>query len=261
MAKVQGRFETIKTVAVAVALAVIFRSFLYEPFHIPSGSMKDTLLVGDFIFVSKYTYGYSRYSFPLGLPIMEGRKGGVREPERGDIIVFRLPRNPHIDYIKRLIGLPGDQIQVKNGQLFLNGKAIPKERVEDFVEHDPNNPERIHHMPKYRETLPNGVSYYVLDDYDNPEADDTRVYTVPNGHYFFMGDNRDNSIDSRFQEDVGYVPAENIVGPAQVVAISVEAGESLLAFWKWGSTLRFDRFGTMLNPQMNEPKQKSSAKP
>jgi signal peptidase I len=260
VAKVQGRFETIKTVAVAIALAVLFRSFLYEPFHIPSGSMKDTLLVGDFIFVSKYSYGYSRYSFPLGLPLFEGRIGGNREPERGDIIVFRLPRNPHIDYIKRLIGMPGDTIQMKKGTLYLNGKAIPKERVEDFVEHQPGNVNRIRHVPKFRETLPNGVSYFVLDEYDDYDADDTDVYTVPEGHYFFMGDNRDNSIDSRFLDDVGYVPMENIVGPARIVAISVEEGESLLAFWKWGESLRTDRFGIWLNQHWDEQENAANAK-
>lgn len=247
MAQEQGRFETIKTIAVAVALAVIFRSFLFEPFHIPSGSMKDTLLVGDFIFVSKYSYGYSRYSFPLGLPLFEGRVGGNREPERGDIVVFRLPREPHIDYIKRLIGMPGDTIQMKNGVLHINGQAVPKVREADFIEHQPGHVNRIRHVPKYRETLPNGVSYYVLDSEADNIVDDTGVYTVPEGHYFFMGDNRDNSIDSRFTDDVGYVPAENLVGPARVIAISVEEGESLLAFWKWGSSLRFERFGTWLN--------------
>ena len=255
MAKVQGRFETIKTVAVAIALAVIFRSFFYEPFHIPSGSMKDTLLVGDFIFVSKYSYGYSRYSFPLGLPLLEGRVGGNREPQRGDIIVFRLPRNPHIDYIKRLIGLPGDTVQVKNGVVYLNGKKIPKERVEDYVEHQPGNVNYIRHVPKFRETLPNGVSYFVLDSFNNPQADNTEVYTVPEGRYFFMGDNRDNSIDSRFLDDVGYVPKENLIGPARVIALSVEEGESLLAFWKWGESLRFERFGTWLNEHMGDDEQ------
>lgn len=255
MANVQSRFETIKTVAIAIALAVIFRSFCYEPFHIPSGSMKDTLLVGDFIFVSKYSYGYSRYSFPLGLPLIEGRVGGTEEPERGDVIVFRLPRSPHVDYIKRLIGMPGDTVQMKNGVLFLNGQEIPKVRVADFVEHQPGNIHRIRHVPKFRETLPNGVSYYVLDDYDNPEADNTELFTVPEGHYFFMGDNRDNSIDSRFVDDVGYVPVENLVGPARVIALSVEEGESLLAFWKWGKTLRFDRFGTWLNGQGDDSEQ------
>lgn len=252
MAKVQGRFETIKTVAVAVALAVIFRSFLFEPFHIPSGSMKDSLLVGDFIFVSKYSYGYSRYSMPLGLPLFEGRIGGNREPERGDVIVFRLPRSPSIDYIKRLIGLPGDTVQMKGGVLFLNGKAVPKERVEDFVEHNPANEKQVRYVPKYRETLPSGRSYYVLDEREGYEVDDTQVFTVPAGHYFFMGDNRDNSIDSRYGDDVGFVPHQNLVGPARVIAISVEENESLLTFWKWGKTLRLNRFGTWLNPQMAE---------
>lgn len=249
MAKTQGRYETVKTVAVAVALAVIFRSFLFEPFHIPSGSMKDTLLIGDFIFVSKYSYGYSRYSLPLGLPIMEGRKFMQREPERGDIIVFRLPRSPHVDYIKRLIGLPGDTVEMRNGVLYLNGQAIPKERVEDYVDHEPGNPARIRHIAKYRETLPGGVNYFVLDDVAYGEADNAGPFTVPEGHYFFMGDNRDNSIDSRYQRQVGFVPEENLIGPARVIALSVEEGESLLAFWKWGSSIRTDRFWRRLTAQ------------
>lgn len=248
-AKVQGRYETIKTVAVAVALAVIFRSFLYEPFHIPSGSMKDTLLVGDFIFVSKYSYGYSRYSFPLGLPLFEGRKFAPAEPQRGDIIVFRLPSNPHIDYIKRLIGLPGDRIQMKRGVLHINGQPVPKERIEDYVEVVGGDFQRVRHIAKYRETLPNGVSYNVLDDYPNGEVDSTAEYTVPEGHYFFMGDNRDHSIDSRYPEGVGFVPAENIVGRADVIALSVEEDKSLLAFWNWGSSLRAERFWQRLHPQ------------
>lgn len=240
--KVQGRFETIKTVAIAVALAVIFRSFLYEPFHIPSGSMKDTLLVGDFIFVSKYSYGYSRYSFPLGLPLFEGRKLASGEPQRGDIIVFRLPSSPHIDYIKRLIGLPGDRIQMKDGVLHLNGNPVPKARVGDFVETRGGEVQRVRHVPKFRETLPEGTSYYVLDDIANGAVDNTPVYTVPEGHYFFLGDNRDHSIDSRYPEGVGFVPAENIVGRADIIVLSVKEGESLLAFWKWGSSLRGGRF-------------------
>lgn len=252
MAQVQGRFETIKTVAVAVALAVIFRSFLYEPFHIPSGSMKETLLVGDFIFVSKYSYGYSRYSFPLGLPVFEGRKLQANEPQRGDIIVFRLPSNPHIDYIKRLIGLPGDRIQMKRGTLYINGNAVPKERVSDFMEVRDGEVQRVRHVPRFRETLPNGVEYYVLDDFPNSEVDTTSVYTVPEGHYFFMGDNRDHSIDSRYPEGVGFVPAENIVGRADVIVLSVGEGESLLAFWNWGSSLRLDRFWQWLHPERED---------
>lgn len=254
MAKTQGRYETVKTVAVAVALAVIFRSFLFEPFHIPSGSMKDTLLVGDFIFVSKYSYGYSRYSLPLGLPIMEGRKLMRQQPERGDIIVFRLPRSPHVDYIKRLIGLPGDTVEMKGGVLHLNGQAISKERVEDYVDHEPGNPTRIRHIAKYRETLPGGVSYFVLDDVAYGEVDNAGPFTVPEGHYFFMGDNRDNSVDSRYQRQVGFVPEENLIGPARVIALSVREGESLLAFWKWGSSIRTDRFWRKLAPQQDGEK-------
>lgn len=245
----------------AIALAVIFRSFLYEPFHIPSGSMKDTLLVGDFIFVSKYSYGYSRYSFPLGMPLFEGRKFAQSEPQRGDIIVFRLPSNPHIDYIKRLIGLPGDRVQMKRGVLYLNGQAVPKERIEDYMEVRDNDVRRVRYVPRYRETLPNGVTYHVLDDYVNGEVDNTAEYTVPEGHYFFMGDNRDHSIDSRYPEGVGFVPVENIVGRADVIALSVEEGRSLLAFWNWGSSLRTERFWHWLHPQGEEAPTEVAANP
>lgn len=248
MAKVQGRFETVKTLVMAVGLAVIFRSFLFEPFHIPSGSMKDTLLVGDFIFVSKYSYGYSRYSFPLGLPLFDGRVMETSRPERGDVIVFRLPSNPRIDYIKRLIGLPGDKIQVKGGVLYINGAEVPRTRVKDFIESDPAG-SRMWHVDKYRETLPNGVRYHVLDATENGEVDDTVEYTVPEGHYFFMGDNRDHSIDSRYLGRVGFVPEENIVGKARVIALSVKEGKSLLQFWAWPSVLRTDRFWQSLAPE------------
>lgn len=241
--------ETFKTLFFAIALALLIRSLLFEPFHIPSGSMKDTLLVGDFIFVSKSSYGYSRYSFPLGLPFFEGRIFDGDTPRRGDIIVFRLPENPRIDYIKRLIGLPGDRIQVRDGILFLNGEEILRERVADYVETDLSGL-RVRHIPKYRETLPNGVSYFVLDDTKGGEVDDTMEYVVPEGHYFFMGDNRDHSVDSRYLDRVGYVPAENLVGRAQVIVLSVEEGESLLKFWKWDESLREGRFWVDLtNPE------------
>lgn len=240
----QGKHETFKTLAVAISLAVIFRSFFFEPFHIPSGSMKDTLLIGDFIFVSKSSYGYSRYSFPLGLPLFEGRKLEFSQPQRGDIIVFRPPSMPRIDYIKRLIGLPGDTIQVRGGVLYINGEEVKRERVEDYIEQMPEGfaSMRVHHVPKYRETLPNGVSYYVLDDTPVGEVDNTGVYTVPEGHYFFMGDNRDHSVDSRYLDKVGYVPAENLVGRANVIVVSVKEDKSILAFWDWPDTFRSGRF-------------------
>lgn len=247
MAKTQGKYENIKTILIAVSLAIIFRSFLFEPFHIPSGSMKDTLQIGDFIFVSKYSYGYSRYSFPLGLPIFEGRKLAFEEPKRGDIIVFRPPYNTRIDYIKRLIGLPGDTIQVRGGMLYINNEPVKLERMSDYMETENKQDEQTtRHMRRYNETLPNGVVHSVLDDFPNGEVDDTEIYRVPEGHYFFMGDNRDHSVDSRYLDKVGFVPAENLVGRAEVVVASVEEGKSLLAFWDWPSSFRPGRFWKIL---------------
>lgn len=248
-----GRFETLKTVIVAASLAIVIRSFLFEPFHIPSGSMKNTLEIGDFIFVNKYSYGYSRYSFPLGLPIFEGRKLEFGQPKRGDIIVFRPPGTPHIDYIKRLIGLPGDRIQVTNGVLHINGKAVKLERLDDYMDTETDN-EKVttKHIPQFRETLPNGVSHSVLDDFPHGEVDNTQEYTVPAGHYFFMGDNRDHSVDSRYPDVVGFVPAENLVGRATLLAFSVKEGESALHFWKWPSVFRSGRFFHWLTNDVNE---------
>lgn len=236
--------ETIKTVVSAIAIAVVFRSFLFEPFHIPSGSMKDTLLLGDYIFVAKYEYGYSRYSFPLGLPLFKGRVFETSQPERGDVIVFRQPKDTSKDYIKRLIGLPGDKVQVKSGVLYLNGKAVPKVYAGEFMDgyyRDQRTP-IAYHVARFKETLPNGVSYYVLDDTRTGDVDNTPEYTVPEGHYFFMGDNRDHSVDSRYMDAVGFVPKENIIGHARVVALSVKPEYSLLSVWNWGKSIRTERF-------------------
>ncbi len=210
--------ETIRTVIMAVLLAFVFRSFAYELFHIPSGSMKANLLIGDYLFVSKYSYGYSRYSFPGGLSIFEGRMGGAA-PKRGDVIVFRKPSDPGVDYIKRLIGLPGDRIQMKHGVLYINETAIPKKRIEDFKEYDEASRTYLS-IPRYEETLPEGKVIEVLDQEDEGFLDNTPVYEVPEGHYFMMGDNRDNSADSRVLDAVGYVPAENLVGRADLILFS-----------------------------------------
>ena len=225
--------EFFQTIGIAVLLALVFRSFLYEPFHIPSSSMKDGLLIGDYIFVSKFSYGYSRYSFPFGIVPIEGRAFG-ESPKRGDVLVFRLPRQPSIDYIKRVIGLPGDKIQVVDGVLYINNEPVPKEADGEFKDFE-NGKEKT--IPRFTETLPEGKKYNVLDETRFGAVDNTTVYEVPAGHYFMMGDNRDNSTDSRYQSQVGFVPYENIVGRAEIIVLSF--GDDLL-------DLRWDRFFTLI---------------
>lgn len=215
-----SNFETIKTVIYAVLLALLFRSFLFEPFHIPSGSMKANLLIGDYLFVSKYKYGYSRYSFPFGLPLFDGRILSDHRPERGDVVVFRRPGDERVDFIKRVIGLPGDKIQVKSGIVFINDEAVPKTKVDDFRFYDDYLRSYIT-IPQYEETLPNGKKYHVLDETQYGPVDNTEIFNVPDGHYFMMGDNRDNSTDSRF-DDVGFVPEVNLVGKAEIVMFSLD---------------------------------------
>ena len=256
-AKQDGWMETVKTVFWALVIAGLFRTLFFQPFWIPSGSMKETLLIGDFLFVNKMAYGYSRYSCPFALCPISGRIL-ASEPERGDIIVFRHPVSG-ADYIKRLIGLPGDRIQLRNGILFINDIEVPQVADGQFAE--VNAPQGSAGQPprcengrpaagtdclKSRaiETLPNGVSYPVLNIEDNGRGDNTPVFTVPAGQYFFMGDNRDNSLDSRFtqtENGVGFVPFENLIGRADRVMFS-SAGSSMLAFWTW----RSDRFFTRL---------------
>lgn len=248
-----GIVETIKTVVYALLIAAVFRTLFFQPFWIPSGSMKDTLLIGDFLFVNKMAYGYSRYSCPFAMCPISGRLFGS-EPERGDVVVFRHPVSG-ADFIKRLIGLPGDTVQLRGGVLFLNGQEVPQTPNGTFTEtYEPQGPmgslPRCSNAPvgqggvceseRLTETLPNGVAHDVLNIDPNGFADNTDVYTVPAGHYFFMGDNRDNSEDSRFSQavgGVGMVPAEFLVGRADRIMFS-SAGRSLLYFWTW----RADRF-------------------
>ena len=245
--KEESWLETVKTVVYALLIALVIRTLLFQPFNIPSSSMENTLLVGDYLFVEKFAYGYSRYSLPYGniFPSV-GRILG-RQPTRGDVIVFKMPNKDSPDYgedfIKRVIGLPGDHIQVLNGQVFLNGKAVPKVRSEDYVETDEFG--MVNHVPRFKETLPNGKSYYVLDRIQNGAADNTPVYTVPAGHYFFMGDNRDNSNDSR--GDVGYVPAENLVGKAEILFFSTNGKAHWWEIWNWPWTVRYNRLGTIID--------------
>jgi signal peptidase I len=200
--------------------------------------MIPTLLVGDYLFVAKYSYGYSRYSFPFGPNLFSGRIWSA-EPERGDVVVFKLPRDNETDYIKRVIGLPGDEIQMIHGVLHINGQAVKKEETEDFVLHDPSGRER--HLARFLETLPNGVTYPVLDLVKDGIGDNTEVYKVPENHFFMMGDNRDNSTDSRFLSEVGFVPFENLLGKAKIIFFSIDEDASFWQIWKWPTDVRWSR--------------------
>ncbi len=244
-----GLWETVKTILIAVLIALVVRTFAYEPFNIPSGSMKSTLLIGDYLFVSKYAYGYSRYSFDLfGWDLVPPSLGAEKdrvlfdEPERGDVVVFKLPRDNQTDYIKRIVGLPGDRIQVKGGVLIINGEAVKRERVGDFVE--TNAYGTSHRVARFMETLPNGRRYQTLDIDFQGSHDNTDVYVVPEGHYFAMGDNRDNSLDSRVDANhggVGFIPAENLVGRAEIIFFSTNGDARIWELWKWPTATRFSR--------------------
>ena len=236
--KPEGKFEFVKTILIAGALALGFRSLLFEPFNIPSGSMIPTLLVGDYLFVSKYSYGYSRYSFPFGVAPIDGRIF-ESQPERGDVAVFRQPKNESVAFIKRIVGLPGDRIQVTDGVLRINDVLVNRSKKGIATATDGYN---VIKFVVYEETLPNGRSYVIQERSDNDMLDNTSVYEVPPGHYFMMGDNRDNSRDSR-AASVGMVPAENLIGRAERLFFSHNGSASLWQIWKWPFAIRYGRLG------------------
>jgi signal peptidase I len=241
--KKEGGFaETVRVIFHALIIALVIRTFLFQPFNIPSGSMIPTLLVGDYLFVSKYSYGYTHYSLPFSPRLFSGRfMGGTLK--RGDVVVFRLPKDDSIDYIKRVIGFPGDKIQMIDGVLNINGEAVKRERIDDYVTDDDGVVQRV---KRFKETLPNGVVYTTLDLTDNGFYDNTPVYTVPADHYFMMGDNRDNSTDSRVLSQVGYVPYENIIGKAQIIFFSIRDGTHAWEVWRWPWDVRWNRMFTLV---------------
>ncbi len=251
-----GWIESLKTIFWALVIAGVFRTLFFQPFWIPSGSMKETLLIGDFLFVNKMAYGYSRWSCPFGMCPFTGRILGS-EPERGDVVVFRHPVSG-ADFIKRVIGLPGDRVQFRDGVLYLNDEAVQREDAGNFAEvyerqGSARQFPRCENAPvgeggtclksRVIETLPGGRQYPVLNIEDRGFADNTPVFTVPEGHFFFVGDNRDNSVDSRFAQatgGVGFVPFDHLIGRADRVMFS-SAGPSLFAFWTWRSDRFFHR--------------------
>jgi signal peptidase I len=245
-------YELLKAVVTAAFIALVIRSFLFEPFNIPSGSLLPTLQIGDYLFVEKYAYGYGKYSFPFGLIDFDGRVMGAM-PKRGDIAVFRQPKKTGVDYIKRIVGLPGDAIQVKDGILHINGQPVTRDfrNIENV-----NDDGRSAMYKRYVEKLPNGVKHYIYEISDDAKYDNTPVYIVPPEHYFAMGDNRDSSLDSRAQNDVGFIPAQNLIGRAWFIFFSTEGvgntcdRDGSLAFarslgcklMKWPKVIRYSRF-------------------
>ena len=229
-------FGNLRSILIAIFIALVIRSFIFEPFNIPSGSMKPNLLVGDFIFVSKYSYGFSKHSLPFSIPLIPG-KIFSNTPERGDVVVFKTPENNRTDYIKRVIGLPGDKIEIKNGIIFINGSEILRKKLNDFI--DTDNKTSNKRVRMYNEYFFN-KEINILDITDNGIADNTQLFNVPENHFFVMGDNRDNSQDSRFISTVGFIPYENLVGKAQFIFFSLENAR-FLQIWKWPNSIRYER--------------------
>ncbi len=233
-----GVLENVKTLVYAGLIAIGIRTIAFEPFNIPSGSMIPTLLVGDFLFVSKYSYGYSRFSLPLSPNLFSGRIFG-RPPERGDVAVFKWPRDNSTDYIKRIVALPGDRIQMKSGQLYINGTQAPRRLVGDYTAED-NGRRTI--ATEYTETLPNGRKHEILKEIEVGGLNSTQEFLVPENHVFAMGDNRDNSSDSRDPNGgVGFVPMENLVGRAEFIWFSIDAEAPWWQVWEWPFEIRWSR--------------------
>ena len=240
---VESGKETIRTILSALIIALVIRTFAYEPFNIPSSSMVPTLLIGDFLFVSKFSYGYGSQGTFLGLLPFSGRLGGS-DPHRGDVIVFKWPKDPSVDFIKRLIDLPGDKIQMRQGILYINGVPVERDRLEHTM--PGGNPPA--NAVDYLEHLPQGPTHVIRKLGDDNPLDNTEVFTVPPHHYFFMGDNRDNSSDSRAPEGgVGYVPEENLVGKAQFLFFSIDEKTHFWEVWTWPWTVRWSRLFTGIN--------------
>jgi signal peptidase I len=236
--------ENIKTIFYALIIAIIIRSLFIQPFYIPSSSMEPTLLIGDRLFVTKYSYGYSKHSFPFSPPILESRVFSSL-PKTGDVIVFKTPSDNRTDYIKRLIGLPGDRIQFINGDIFLNNNQISKSRISKTDKIYCGN-ETIE-VYNFEEKLPNGKTHNTvyLKNFSFQNSD---IFVVPNNHYFFLGDNRDCSKDSRYLTSVGYVHEDNLVGKAQFIFFSSDFRiANIFSFWKWPESIRFDRFFKKIN--------------
>ena len=236
-------FENLKTLFYALLIAVVIRSLFFQPFYIPSSSMEPTLLIGDRIFVKKYSYGFSKHSFPFSPPFFSNRLFD-KMPNYGDLVVFKTPADNRTDYIKRLIGLPGDTIQFRNGKLFLNNTEIPRSEVKNKYEIrcGTTTPE----TNAFKETLPNGKDYVAVYNVTGT-MQNTDEYKVPPGHFFFLGDNRDCSKDSRYLSSVGFVKSENLVGNASLIFFSNDTvSGSILKFWNWDQSLRIERFFNIL---------------
>ena len=243
--KTGGWLDNGKTIIYAGLIAVGIRTIAFEPFNIPSGSMIPTLLVGDYLFVSKYSYGYSRYSMPFSPDLFSGRIFGST-PKRGDVVVFKNMHDDYVDYIKRIVGLPGDHIQVRGGTLYVNGQPAVRKPLGDILAVDEGGSSMAE--KEYQETLPGGPEHLIAKMTDEGPQNNTQEYVVPPGNLFAMGDNRDNSLDSRFMDGrgVGFLPIENLVGKAQFIFFSVDATAPWWQIWEWPLEIRWSRLLTAI---------------